>query len=65
MNTANVKRAYTKPTWTEVRGPWSFFIGSFPPFPDSRSSRVRMDRETSNRLLPPLVAVCIRMDLES
>ena len=27
----NVKQAYIKPTWTEVQGPWSFFIG-FSPF---------------------------------
>lgn len=33
MSMARVKRAYIKPTWTEVRGPWSFFIGPFPPFP--------------------------------
>ena len=62
---AHVKRAYTKPTWTEVQGPWSFFIGAFPPFPDSRSSRARMDREISNRLLPPLVPARSRVGQES
>ena len=33
MSTDNAKQAYIKPTWTEVQGPWSFFIGfsSFAP----------------------------------
>ena len=41
------------------------FYWTFSPFPSSRRSRARMDRETSDRLLPPLVAARSRVGRES
>ena len=64
MSMAHVKRAYIKPTWTEVQGPWSFFIG-FSPFAPLVVVVVPAWTERQAACFFPLCSYASRVGLES